>query len=141
MVIDATINTFENNGERILWLPSVTLGYIYTLSGDIFQFAMAVAAIGGAQLFRFLIESGFNPDQSLWTNGEWLRKRFSNFQTWPLAGIAVIYPGAVLYGLFQLYQYFTYQDIALVGLAGVWCGVFIVILVNLTIMSHSIDDD
>ena len=136
MAIDAAVKTFEDNSERILWLPSITLAYIFTLSGDNFQFALAVAAIGGAQLFRFLMESEFNPDQDVWTNNEWIREHFSNLQTWPLAGIAVLYVIAVLYSLFQLYQHFTHQDIVLVGLAGVWCGIIIVILVNLTIMSH-----
>lgn len=130
MAISIVVETFEDNAKRILWLPSITLGYIYTLSGDIFQFALAVTAIGGAQIFRLLMESDFNPERGLWSNSELLREHSSNWQTWPLVGVATFYLVAVVYAPIKLYQHFTHQAIVLVGLAGVWCGILIVILVN-----------
>lgn len=141
MAIDIVVETFEDNAKRILWLPSITLGYIYTLSGDFFQFALAVTAIGGARLFRFLMNSDFGSEICVWSNYEWIREHFSNFQIWPLTGIAVFYLFAGVYAPIQLYRHFTHHDIVLVGLAGVWCGIFIVILINSTIASHLISDD
>ena len=79
MAIDIVVETFEDNAKRILWLPSITLGYIYTLSGDFFQFALAVTAIGGARLFRFLMNSDFGSEICVWSNYEWTREHFSNF--------------------------------------------------------------
>ena len=141
MVIGTAIDTFEDNAKRILWLPSITLGYIYTHSGDLFHFALAVIAIGGARLFRFLIESEFTSKRGTLSSVGWLREKFSNLQSWPLAGVALFYFITMVYAPIQLYQYFTHQDIVLVGLAGIWCGVLIVILVNLTIRSSLSTDD
>jgi len=136
MAIDTALETFEDNATRILWLPSITLGYIYTLSGAILQFALAVAAIGGAALFSSLIESDFVTDSEEEmvvrpTPFEWVRKQFSNWKTWLLAGFSIVYLVAVMYAPYQLYQHFTHQNIVLVGLAGVWWGILTVLLVNL----------
>lgn len=136
MVVDTAIETFEENTRRILWLPSITLGYIYTYSGDIFHFALAIIAIGGTQLFRFLIESEFTSKEDSFSSITWLYESFSNIQSWPLAGVALLYFISMIYAPIKLYQYFTHQDIILVGLAGIWCGVLVVVLVNLTIRSN-----
>ena len=136
MAINIAIETFEDNAERILWLPTLTLGYTYSLSGEIFQFALAITAIGGAQIIRFLMKSDFDLERGLGSNNKWTSEQFSNWQTWPLAGILIFYLAAVMYAPIQLYLIFTHQDIVLIGLAGVWCGILIVILVNSTMHSH-----
>lgn len=136
MAINTALETFEDNAKRILWLPSITLGYTYTLSGVILQFALAVAAIGGAALFRSLIESDFVTDSEgemaiRSAPFEWIRKQFPNWKTWLFAGFSLVYLVAVVYAPYQLYQHFTHQNVVLVGLAGVWWGILTVLLVNL----------
>lgn len=54
--IATAIETFEGEAKRILWPPPITLGYIFTLSGYIVHFALAVAAIGGARLFVDILD-------------------------------------------------------------------------------------
>jgi len=138
MAINTALETFENkdNAERILWLPSLTLGYIYTLTGTILQFALAVAAIGGAALFSSLIESDFVID----SEGEmtirsdayqWLRMQFPLWKAWLILAFAIVYFVAVVCAPYQLALHFTHQDIVIVGLSGIWWGVPIVGLINL----------
>jgi hypothetical protein len=138
MAIDIVVETFEDNAKRILWLPSITLGYVYTLSGDILHFALAVAAIGGAQLFRFLMKSDFASERDIQSNFEWVGENFSKLQVFSLAGIAVFYFFALVYAPLQLYLNFAHNNVVLVGLAGIWWGVLIVITVNATVASSVI---
>lgn len=138
MAINTALETFEDNdnAERILWLPSLTLGYIYTLTGATPQFVLAVAAIGGAALFSSLIESDFVID----SEGEmairsdpfeWVRMQFPIWKAGLFSGFAIVYLVAVVYAPYQLVLHFTHQDIVIVGLSGIWWGVLIVVLINL----------
>lgn len=132
MAIDTVVGTFENNSERILWLPSITLVYLFTLSGDAFQFVTGVAAIGGAQWFRLLMNSDFTSGQRVQAPRKWFRENYSYSKIMLLAGLSMIYAAATIYALWKLYHHFTHQDLVLVGLGAVWCGIAMVVLVNMT---------
>ncbi|WP_152418726.1 MULTISPECIES: hypothetical protein [Halorubrum] len=131
MAIDTVVRTFEGENKRILWLPSITLAYLFTLSGDKFQFVAAVIATGGAQWFRILINPEFTSRGSLPSAVGWLNKNYSFGEMSILSVLSVIYAGIAGYAIWKLYRYFTHQDLVLVGLGVIWCGIGIVVLVNL----------
>lgn len=139
MAIDTVVGAFEDDSERILWLPSVTLAYLFTLSGDTFHFVMAIASIGGAQWFRLLADSDFASVQNLRSPVIWFIENFHFSKIMPLAVLSIFYATSVIYAPVKLYQYFTHQDIVLVGLAATWCGIAIVVLVNIVATGISKD--
>ncbi|WP_155118383.1 hypothetical protein [Halorubrum sp. BV1] len=130
MAIDTAIATFEEDNERILWLPSVTLAYLFTITGNTAQFVIAVAAIGGAQWFRLFINFDFSSKQGLKSPRNWFEENYSYLRLMPLVVLSLIYASATIYAVLGLYRHFTEQDIVLVGLGIVWWGIAIVVLVN-----------
>jgi hypothetical protein len=137
MAIDTVVGAFEDNSERILWLPSITLAYLFTLSGDRFHFVMAIASIGGAQWFRLLVDSDFASVRNLRSAVVWFMENFHFLKTMPLAVLSIFYATSVIYAPIKLYQYFTHQDLVLVGLGATWCGIAIVVLVNIAAAGSS----
>lgn len=135
-MLDSTIELFEGESERLLWLPAITLGYIYTLSGTSADFWLAVAAVVGARFIHDLIDSWLVEDDN---GGPRLRDDAtasfqagnSRLKNSVLAGLAVVYSFAIVYGAYRIYQFFTYTDPVLVGLAGIYWATTIIVLVNI----------
>lgn len=140
MPVDTVITTFESNSQRIVWLPSVTLAYLFTITGNISQFMLAVAAIGGAQWFIILINTDFDSNENAELSVSWIQGNFSRLVTTPLAILSAVYAFAVVYALRELYKQFRHEDIVLVGLGIIWCGIAIVILVNIIALAANIDE-
>lgn len=126
----------EGEADRLLWFPVVTLGYIFTLSGNGIDFALAVGAVAGVRFLQGLMES-LEMEQA---NG--IPDLIASIFNWGgkvLAGRAlIIYPIVVaIYGtsigwsVVRLHAYFTHTDIVIVGLSVVICGSAGIVLVNL----------
>lgn len=49
--IEALIEVLLDDRKNLVWLPVLTLGYIFTISSELLHFGMGVAAIGGATVF------------------------------------------------------------------------------------------
>jgi hypothetical protein len=135
MVINTALETFDDNSERIVWLPSITLGYTYTLSGDDVQFWLAVGAIGGAVLFKSLLESEYvsqNEGVNSLDKGltYWFKKNFHGWKLWWISPFIIIYLISILYAPYQLYHHFSHQNILVVGLSGFWLSILVTILVK-----------
>lgn len=133
--INPVLETFEGKAKRTLWLPPITLGYIFTLSGSSTDFWLTVVAIGGARLFIDITDSDLVVESE---NGErvrpdamqWFQSNFSNVNTGLYGIVAVLYACAVPYGLLRLHHYFTHEDPVLVGLAAIYWGILVVVVMN-----------
>ena len=134
MALDAAIETFEGKNKRILYLPAITLGYIFTISGTLSHFGLAVASIGGARFFSDLMSSDIyreGEDQLRDDVFSWLGSKLSTYQMWLYAIVSILYAIALVFALWQLFQYFDHSDPVLVGLAGIYWGVLIVVTLNI----------
>lgn len=131
--VDGVIETFEGvESRRIVWLPTITLGYIYTLSGYLGDFALAVAAIGGARFITDLIRTEvFDDDDSFDERKEQVKSKMSTVAVGWVAMLLAVYVYAVVWSILQLHAYFTYTDLILVGLAGVYWGTLLIVATNL----------
>lgn len=133
-LIRDTAETFEGEAKRIVWLPSITLAYIFTLSGFQVDFLLAVVGIVGGRFFFDLVsileeisegeeERSVRPIRSI-------RKNSSNTM---IVGALLIIGGygiSIVYGLFRLFIYFTHEDVVLVGLAVVYWGILLIVFIN-----------
>lgn len=121
--------------ERIVWLPTITLGYIYTLSGALADFALAVIAIGAARFFVDLIqaEAEVNELAEGWQDVMTGRSdsNSSTLMIWFFGLLIASYALAAGRSVWRLYAYFTHTDLILVGIAAIHWGIFIVLLTNL----------
>lgn len=132
----AVIETFEGKAKRILWLPSITLGYIFTISGNISHFGLAVTAIGGARLFVDILESDLVVESD---NGQrirddalsWFHSNYSTMKSYLLATLAVLYFISIPYSIWVLYSFFNHENPVLVGIAGIYCGILVIVMINL----------
>jgi len=134
--VDTVLETFEGEGERILWLPSITLGYIFTLTGYWIHFFLAVASIGGARFFIDII--GWVDNLSDETENLQLSKTMINymrgFPLWKfiiLFAFVLLYLLSVIYGAWELYVHFNHEDPILVGLSAIYWGILVIVLLNL----------
>lgn len=127
-----TIDVFEGNAKRILWLPPLTLGYTFTLSGIWFEFVIAVAAIGGARMFSDLFQrtSKAGKDETILTIVTSVKEQCSTLRILYLDLIGILYVIAAVYGGWNLYRYFDHSDPIIVTLSGVYLGVIVVISTN-----------
>jgi hypothetical protein len=131
--VDGLIDTFEGvKSRRIVWLPTITLGYIYTLSGYLGDFVLAVAAIGGARFITDLIRTEpFEDDDSMGERQDRVKSKMSTVSIMWVAILMVLYVCAIVWGLLQLHAYFTHTNLILVGLAGVYWGTLLIVITNL----------
>lgn len=131
-LVTDVIDVFHGESKRILWMPSLALGYIYTLSGNRLAFALAVAAIGGALIFGDLLDRvDGSSNEPLWEIVSPITDRHHVIRIWFVAILCVLYPIAVLYGGLSVYYYFDYTDLVLVGLAGLYLSPIIALIVNI----------
>lgn len=132
--LDSAVEMFEGKSSRILWLPSITLAYIFTLSGSIGDFALAVVSIGGARFYSDLAHRDSDnktEDDDVIDASDILElaHNMSAIRTFIMAIVSAIYVFSIFYSSFRLYQHFTHTDIVIVSLAGVYWGILIVIVI------------
>lgn len=132
--VGEAIELFEGKARRILWLPPITLGYIFTLSGVWHHFALAAGSIGGAKLFSDIAKSGMLTDEGgkfggFETGEEVVQERFSNLDIWRMFVLVVVYFSAMALGWIELYAFFDHTNPILVAISGIyWGGLLVVIL-------------
>lgn len=131
--LDEVLGIFEGQAERLIWLPPITLGYIYTLSGNRLDFWLAVASVGGVVLmFDMLsdLSQYKHPQRHIRT---YVYLRYSDSAIWKkLTRILVVVAYvivAVLAG-FNLWVYFDHSDLIIVSLSGIWWGILVTLLVK-----------
>jgi hypothetical protein len=127
---------FEGEAERILWLPAITLGYVYTLSGSRKYFILAVIAIGGARLFTDIINSNLVEETSEGPEIrddmlEILHRNLHSLKSWLFAIIAVGYVLSAIVAVNGLIEFFIHSNLILVALAATWAGAGLIVIMNL----------
>ncbi|WP_340099471.1 hypothetical protein [Salinibaculum salinum] len=132
------LSVFEGESRRIIWLPPVTLGYIYTLSGSYLDFWLAVGAIAGARYFYDILEMAENrlttgEDENKTGKDEWAD--ISSDILGSLTGLKMlailVYCAAFVLSIVQMYNFFSHEQPILVGLAGIYWGVLFIVVLNL----------
>lgn len=134
-LVDSGIEMFEEKAKRILWPPSLTLGYVFALSGAWLDFGLAVAAIGGARLFGDIVDStqveeADHGEQLLGSTFTVLEEQFPVRKMTLLAIFTIAYVVAVGYGIWRLFLHFEHTDPILVALAGIYSGIVIIVTLN-----------
>lgn len=132
----AAVDMFEGESERLLWLPALTVGYVYTLSGEPAYFALAVIGVGGAKLFSDIIDSDLveqTPDGPVLHDGAFkmIRSSYPLGKTWLFALVGLTYIASALVGVYGLYAFFDHSNLILVALAVVWGGSALIVLFNI----------
>lgn len=129
--VSIAINMFAGvKTERMVWLPTITLGYIYTLSGSLSDFALGVTAIGGARFCLALIQSEEFDNKNAVRDMQVLVSDLSTLTLLLYASLMALYALATVRGIYQLYIYFTHTDLILVGFAGVYWGALILVVID-----------
>lgn len=132
---DQAIATLEGEAEQLVWIVPLSLGYIYTISGSELDFALAILSIGGARLFVDIMESdkiissdgGEEVTQSV---GKWVFTSLGNQTRLVYATVLFFYTAALVNALIQLGLRFDHTDPVLVGLAGVYWGSLVIVVMN-----------
>lgn len=118
-LLGETIETFEGEGERIFWVPAITLGYVFYLTGSRLDLVVAILAVTGGEYYISLFEAvetveSVKEEQAIFSI---IRGQANSiFGKIVLYGVVGGYSVAVIYGLRQLWLLFSHKDIVLVGL-------------------------
>lgn len=131
----SAVEMFESDSERLLWLPTVTLGYVYTLSGAPLHFILAVVSVGGARLFGDIINSELvehTSDGPKFRDDtfELLRSSYPLGKSWLFAIVGLGYVSSAFVAMYALIQFFNHSNLIVVALAMVWTGAGLVVLLN-----------
>jgi len=126
--------------ERLVWLPALTLGYIFTLSGTGLDFGLAIASVPGARIFYDVFGADEFKNADSW--GEGFEKlageqdEASGERRDILVAIPIIlYAVTLVWALIRLREFFRHSDIVLVGLAGIYWGVASIVVANIVATS------
>lgn len=127
------IEVFEGQAKRIFWMPAITLGYIYTLTGNWIQFALAVVSIAAAKYFvdinrkresyeylsdELVIQKIFNL----------IANHYSKRKLVLTLGFVLFYAISLVYSLALLFEHFNHNDPVLVGLSAVYLAIGLILL-------------
>lgn len=134
--VDSIIETAQGESSiDIYWLPGLTLGYIYYLSGVRMDFILAVLALLGARHFHDLSENLRDEQGDLDLEKT---DRIFNFSSRGaivssifLGSIKIIFVFTVYASLERLSEVFTHQDLILVGLSLAYFTILAVVVTQL----------
>lgn len=142
--VGEVLEVFEGKGERLLWLPAVTLGYIYFLSGNIADFGFAVLAVtGGKYLMDFIDEVDQLPEEEqtgLHIYPELLDQGGSKIRIALLHIVTVGFALTSIYSVWRLNEQFVHDDLVLVSLAITYCGFLAILLMKTLIIQPSAEE-
>lgn len=153
--INSALNILEGNPKRLLWLPSVTLAYISTISGYEGHFVLAILSTGGARFIFDLFGSLRELEEKDDLEGQLsaiIRYYYSQKMGHLTKILVVIYAASIVYSVYALFfRYFTFQNPILVGLSVVYGSVMVIVTMNLAnnssvdvtdaLSSEPVDDD
>jgi hypothetical protein len=134
--IQPVVELLEGESNRLIWLPPITLGYLYTITGETADFVLVVGAIGGSRLIMDLLDSEFveseeNPqmreDPFEWVDAHIPKRRG--------AILLFSYAGCVARSIWQLFFYFDHRNPVIVALAAIYWGATVIVLTNVRLKS------
>lgn len=127
---------FEDEAQRLVWLPSISLGYVYTLRGEPLQFVLAVAALVRDKHINNLIDwhrtQVYTRDDSF--AGRYARliqNEFPQRKQWSTAIISVAHLFTMFYAPYLIWLHFSHSDIVLVALGILYSGLVGIVLTNI----------
>lgn len=124
------IDVFEGESRYLQWLTPLTMGYLFTLTGVWWHFALTIFAIAGARFSTDLGKTVRDSDRS------YRDLIASGFDVSPLRGIILIVFGApyaisLFYAPYLIYSKFVHTNIVLVVLAAVYLGIAAIVVQKL----------
>jgi len=132
-MLESALKLFEGEGNRLLWLPAVTLGYLFTITGSAVDFVLAAVLIVGARAFSDIAdeidERDADHDDLPTVVPEVLGEKFGD-KIWGFSIIAVPYVGGTVRGWYLLYDLFDHTDLVIVGLSIGYLGAFLIVVVS-----------
>lgn len=136
-ILAEALSIFEGETRRLFWLPAITLGYLYTVTGVFLDFALGVGCIAGAKLVYDMMDSNLMAETPFGMKRHpyfryQLTEYNSGFRLFRLGIVSVVYAIGFIWSIHQLYRYFDPQNVVLVGLAMAHWGLAAVIFMNIT---------
>lgn len=134
--LDDVISVLEGEARRVIWLPPFALGYVYTITGVWYQFGLAILALGGARIFSDLVD--WVESEEYVDNGSFVKQYWNKVDQYPrgkkwLSGLlSAAYFFTIFYSIVLLIQEFRHQDPILVGLLGIYGGLAVIVLLNIS---------
>jgi len=132
-MLESALKLFEGEGNRLLWMPAVTLGYLFTKTGSGVDFVFAAVLIVGARAFSDIADEIDERDaeqEDLPTVvPEILSGKFGD-DVWRFSIVAIPYVMGTVKGWYLLYDLFDHTDLVIVGLSIGYLGAFLIVLVS-----------
>lgn len=129
--LQPVVDLLEGESNRLIWLPPITLGYLFTVTGETVDFVLVVGAIGGSRLLMDLLDSDFvDSEENLQIRDDPLQWVNSHVPKRRGAVLLVLYAGCVGRSIWQLYFYFDHRDPIIVALAAIYWGATVIVLTN-----------
>lgn len=135
MVVNNVVRMFEGEAHRILWLPPISLGYLFTVTGVPLDFWLAVFSIPGARLLhkvvRAIRHTVVEKDTTDPTTGmSNVLRGFDSVALVTFAVLLLIYGSTFIRSILQLRAYFSQNDVIIVGISILYWGVFLVVAMD-----------
>lgn len=132
-MIGESLNLLEGENDRLLYLPAITLGYLFTITGSSVDFALAVVLVAGGRALSDIVGRFEDRDGELeglptevW---RYVEDKHQGFVTL-LGLILLLYGVGTVKGWYLLYKLFDHTDLVIVGISIGYCAVFIIVLAN-----------
>lgn len=147
---DGALGLFEGQAERVYWVPPLTLGYIYTITGDIFHFILTIIALAGGKYLYDVYkwrkdqnsEDGENqiikildievPKIWFFEFIKMVLEDYGAIRKLLTLALVVSWGISLWYSISLLFQYFDHSDLVLVGLGAIYGAVGILVVYSFT---------
>jgi len=135
-MLGESLDLLDGENNRLLYLPAITLGYLFTLTGSSYDFALAVVLVAGGRALSDIVEKlqSVEEDGDLenlpadaWEYADEISLVFIAY----LAVIFLLYVFGLVWGWYLLYKLFDHSDLVIVGISIGYCGVILIVLANI----------
>jgi len=133
-MLEPALKLFKGEGHRILWMPPVTLGYLFTKTGSLSELIMASVLIAAARVFSDIgeeIEEKVSGDDDGSTVTETVLKEKFGSDVWKFEILLIPYIVGTLNGWYLLIEFFDQNDLVIVALSIGYLAIFQIFIVNL----------
>jgi len=132
-MIEASLDLLEGENDRLLYLPAITLAYLFTITGTSYDFALAIALVAGGRALSDIVTHFEDRDAELKglpnDVSELVEKELDDSVV-TLSLILLLYAVGTLRGWYLLYKLFDHTDIVIVGLSIGYIGSFLIVLTS-----------
>ncbi len=132
-MLKASLELLEGKANRLLWVPSIALGYMFTITASPIDFALSAYLILGARVLNDIMErideEEIETQQLPVAVPNLVRENFR----WGGIGLSVVvlpYLVGVVRGWYLLYIHFEHTDLIIVAISIGYVGTALIALAN-----------